>query len=307
MTCECCGEMLVLDNLELAFRRADVVAALSAYEQQSRCQANDDLCVMDGERFFVRCMINLPLQGRERHYGIGAWAEVSQTDFEKILVCWDDENQQKFPPIAGKLANNVPLAVGSFGCEVAVKLTGKDTRPELVIADSHCSLYDEQMHGISVHRANAYTDVYRKGRRSKPQVMQLVEEPELNAQICDCCGSIVHTYCGGVERAGEIVADYWFRIVDGHDNSYTVAISLANRDQRQVVVLSCHLSTENLTYRILDTHESPWNGFGDYGRPMARDAVLNDIGKAEIFELVDFIAAKDTRLVKYVTDQMALL
>lgn len=39
--------------MELSFRRPDVIFNLTSEERKARCKENDDICILDGERFFV--------------------------------------------------------------------------------------------------------------------------------------------------------------------------------------------------------------------------------------------------------------
>lgn len=159
--CPCCGKLVPADNIEISFLRPDDIAAMNVDEREARCRYNDDLYVLDEARYFVRCTIPLPILESSRHYSIGAWAEIDKSSFEKIYGRWEDEDQANEPPMQGKLANQVPLTVGSEGCLVHVQLTGPTTRPEMVILDKACSLYAEQTSGITIHRADEYSSLVR--------------------------------------------------------------------------------------------------------------------------------------------------
>lgn len=59
MQCSICGETHPIDELELAYRRPDAAAILTEDERAQRVRENADLCVIDGERFFVRAVLPL--------------------------------------------------------------------------------------------------------------------------------------------------------------------------------------------------------------------------------------------------------
>lgn len=162
VTCSCCGKMVPASNIELSFRRPDDIAALEEPEINERCKFNDDIYVLDGQRFFIRCTLPLPLHESEIHYAIGAWAEIRQTDFAKVWDLWEDENQSNLPAIFGTLANKVPLTIGSINCAIEVNLTSPTTRPEIKVLDESCSLYKEQNFGVTAHRASEYSDLVRR-------------------------------------------------------------------------------------------------------------------------------------------------
>lgn len=298
--CSCCGKMVPAENIELAFRRPDDVAALSSDELDMRCTHTDDICVLDGERFFVRCTIALPVQMSSQPYAIGAWAEISKVDFDLVWELWSDVDQSGMPAIGGVLANQIPLTAGSAGCRVAVQLVGPKTRPRMMIADEACSLFQEQKDGINIHRASEYSDIFRNPRRDQAERL-VVEEPELDLDECPCCDSAIHNYCGYITAGdeGAISADYWLRIPEGHKGLFTVAVSIADGGEARVAVLLGEATNDGLTYRLLDREESPWEDFGEYGAVMDRHQVLADPAKPVFFRMVDAIAAGDSRLVAH--------
>ncbi|WP_295752410.1 DUF2199 domain-containing protein [Undibacterium sp.] len=162
VTCSCCGKLVPASNIELSFRRPDEIAALEEPDINERCKFNDDIYVLDEQRFFIRCTLPLPVHESADHYAIGAWAEIGQTDFTRIWDLWEDENQSNLPAICGTLANKVPLTMGSINCAIEVKLTGPTTRPEIKVLDELCSLYKEQTFGVTAHRASEYSGLVRR-------------------------------------------------------------------------------------------------------------------------------------------------
>ncbi len=298
--CTCCGKFVPLAAIELAYRRPDEIAALSNEEQEVRCVHNDDVGILDGERFFVRCTIPLPLRNSAQSYSIGAWAEISKRDFEKVEELWEEVEQAEEPTIEGVLANQIALTTGSFGCLVAIHLVGPKTRPLISIADEACSLYREQKDGIHAHRAIEYSDVVQKWP-SDDDGLTVVEEEELDASACPCCNQTIRSYCGHITEGDNGVgcAAYWLRIPAGHDGYFTVAVSIAEGGGPRVAVLVGEATQDGLTYRLLDRENSPWDDFGEYGGVMDRSDVLADPAKPIFFEMVDAIAARDSRLVAH--------
>ena len=163
MICDHCGEDHPIEEIELAFRRPDVAAALSQEERERRVDENADLCVLDGDRFFVRAVLPLPLDGGSSVYNIGLWVEVEQGSFEKIYALWDDDAQAEQAPFQAWIANQVPhQQPTTIGLEGRLQLTGSTTRPKVLVAESTHPLYQEQVNGISTHRAFQYTSLVSK-------------------------------------------------------------------------------------------------------------------------------------------------
>lgn len=160
MICSKCGEEHSLEEMELTFRRPDDVARLSAEERARLVQENNDLCVIEGKRFFIRALLPLPVESRDIPYCIGLWVEVTQETFERVYELWDSDDQVREPPFAAQIANEIPTACGSLGLHAEIRLTGPTTRPDVFLQPSQHQLYIEQTRGIDDHRTFEYSALF---------------------------------------------------------------------------------------------------------------------------------------------------
>ena len=158
--CTECGHEHPLEELELTFLRPDVVAALQAEERRSRVQENNDLCVLDGERFFVRGLLPLPVTGRGHPYNVGIWVEVSQPTFERVYELWDEVDQADEPAFKVEIANDIPIQPPACGLSASLELTGPTTRPVVALSPAEHPLFGEQSCGITAHRAAQYSGLF---------------------------------------------------------------------------------------------------------------------------------------------------
>lgn len=102
-----CENMAV--PLEHNFRMPDDVFALGD-EQQSRASIRHNFVSLDGERFFVRCLLPVRVEG----YGtwcVGMWVEVSKPDYERAWEAWDDPKHYEDLQFAGTVANSIATAL----------------------------------------------------------------------------------------------------------------------------------------------------------------------------------------------------
>lgn len=158
--CEQCGIDHPVDELELSFKRPDIIAGLTTDARSSRVQENNDLAVLDGQRFFVRAVLPLAVLERARPYNLGVWVEVDQRSFERIYAIWDEVDQSNEPPFHAHLANEVPLLPQTNGLAAELQLTSASTRPSVRLAFAAHPLAIEQFHGITLHRAHEYSSVF---------------------------------------------------------------------------------------------------------------------------------------------------
>ena len=160
MKCSSCGEEHPADELELTFRRPDAIIDLPAEDFLTRVKEDANRATIDGERFFLRGTLPLPVPERGSDYAIGIWVEVAPDTFWRVIELWTSEDQADEPPFAATLANQIPLLPPTLGLQVAIKLTGPTTRPEFHVAPVEHPIYREQTAGITAHRIHEYTALF---------------------------------------------------------------------------------------------------------------------------------------------------
>ncbi len=160
MLCSKCGKEHPLEEMELTFQRPDDAASLSPDERQAFLQENNELCIIKGERFFIRAILPLPVESRAEPYCIGLWVEVAQSDFERVYELWESEDQLSEPPIPAVVANAIPITAGALGHSAELRLAGPAFRPDVILKPSNHPIYIEQSAGIDVHRVAEYTALF---------------------------------------------------------------------------------------------------------------------------------------------------
>ena len=53
---------------------------------------SEDFCVINGENFFVRCVLDFPIKGFDIQFGFGVWSSLSKINFKKYLDEFDNGN-----------------------------------------------------------------------------------------------------------------------------------------------------------------------------------------------------------------------
>lgn len=160
MICRQCGQEHSIDEMELTFRRPDAVATMDADERERTVREDDDLCAIDARRFFVRAVLPLPVASRETPYRIGLWVEVDRAAFGRIIDLWSDPSQANEAPFPARIANDVPTLPSTIGLSAELQLTGPRTRPYVTLGPMSHPLAEEQVAGISLHRAHEYSSQF---------------------------------------------------------------------------------------------------------------------------------------------------
>jgi hypothetical protein len=157
MRCSVCGAEHKVVDLEPSFSRPDEVVALPAELRAQRVKEDDDLCSMSGvdspDRYFVRCVLPVPLLDVGRSFNWGLWAEVGRAAFERVVELWRDPNQALEPAMAATVANQVPLSPDTRGLAVQMHLISPTARASLRVGSDDAHPFSvECRQGVTVHR-----------------------------------------------------------------------------------------------------------------------------------------------------------
>jgi hypothetical protein len=133
------------------------VFVLGEAEREQRAEVGDDSAVLrdpGGDRFFVRSLLELPIDGEEGYFGYGTWIEVSPEAFEALGELWHDVEGWRSQPFAGALANELAPYEGTEGLPVAIRLREVSLLPLVELDEVDHELVRAQRDGISPHRAH---------------------------------------------------------------------------------------------------------------------------------------------------------
>lgn len=146
-TCSICGQQHEGLVKDWAYTLPDAVWEIPEAERVEKARFNTDLCNF-GERYFIRCLLEVPFShGRDR-FGWGAWAEVDFGTFKRYLELYSEDGSLE-PAHFGNLANGLPAYPGSLGAPVFIQFRDPKSRPALYLEESNVSdLAREQRSGI---------------------------------------------------------------------------------------------------------------------------------------------------------------
>ena len=156
-SCDVCGETHAGETRDIRMGLPQPIFLLDEDEREQRSVVRDDSAVLhgeDGDRFFVRALLELPIAGEEGYFGYGAWIEVSEADFAALGELWDDENGWRSDPVAGTLANELSPYAFTDGMPLRIRLRDVELLPLVELEDGEHELVRAQRNGISPHRAH---------------------------------------------------------------------------------------------------------------------------------------------------------
>lgn len=145
--CSVCGirhEGLITNR---GYKLPDEVWSIPEAERSQRAKFDSDLCQL-GERFFIRCVLLVPLSDCPDAFGWGVWAEVDWPTFERYLELYEADGSSE-PSHRGLLANEIPGYPQSLGTYIDIRFGPASKRPSICLtSEDDSQLAEEQRRGM---------------------------------------------------------------------------------------------------------------------------------------------------------------
>lgn len=155
--CSCCGR--THDDLpDVGFDRPVYAHDIPQGERDDRVQLGSDLCVVDGEHYFIRGLIEIPVHDHAETFGIGVWVSQKRESFETYA---EHPDTADIGPFFGWLSSAF-----EFGGESALNLKtmahfrGGGLRPSIELEETGHPLAVAQRDGVSLDEAWAFVHGY---------------------------------------------------------------------------------------------------------------------------------------------------
>ena len=62
---------------------------IPAEERSSRCSLTSDVCVIDGNEFFIPGCLEIPVADYPQSFVWGVWVSLSEKSFKRFIELWD--------------------------------------------------------------------------------------------------------------------------------------------------------------------------------------------------------------------------
>ena len=120
-------------------------------ERAARTQFTPDTCIVrdeDGEHYFVRGVIAIPVHGQAEPFGIGAWVSQSRANFERYVA--DEAREPTFGWLVTRIAH---YAEPTFLLKTRLHFGDRRRRPAIELEPTAHPLAVDQREGIALARA----------------------------------------------------------------------------------------------------------------------------------------------------------
>ena len=138
---------------ELSYHLPAIIASLDDDERQSRCTVGSDQCSLDGETFFIRCVLQLPIRDSGEIYGVGVWSTLSRENFKLYSDNWENPRRAGIGPFLGWFASFVETFEDTINLKCRVWPRDDLVRPVIELEPTDHPLALAQREGLELSRA----------------------------------------------------------------------------------------------------------------------------------------------------------
>ena len=117
-----------------------------------RAELSSDQCIIDGEHFFIRGRLEIPVHGLGVPFCWLVWVSLSTLNFERASELWQAHGRETEPPYFGWLSSVLPGYPNTLNLKSNVHTRPVGQRPFVELEPTDHPLALEQRHGISQER-----------------------------------------------------------------------------------------------------------------------------------------------------------
>ncbi len=139
--------------------------SLPAEERDTRALLSSDQCIIDGEHFFVRGSIVIPVNDGVEPFIWLVWVSISADNFAKTSELWETQGREAEPSYFGWLQSALPYGESTLNLRTSVQTMPLGQRPQIAVEPGEHQLSIEQCRGITMARVQEIAENAMHGDR----------------------------------------------------------------------------------------------------------------------------------------------
>jgi hypothetical protein len=147
MHCSTCGKPLEALT-DLSFGAPLQYDEIPSENRDGRATLTSDSCTIDGQHFFVRGCLEIPVRGRADTFTWGVWCSLSQLNHTRYMELFDHMDVLAEGPYFGWLCNRIPGYPDTLFLKTNVHLRPHPNRPTIELEPTSHPLAIHQREGI---------------------------------------------------------------------------------------------------------------------------------------------------------------
>jgi hypothetical protein len=154
--CSRCGEFHEDLPMSYGVEAPTLVGTIPADEQSKRVDLSTDQCIIDGQYFFIRGCVELPVLDGSGPFTWGVWVSLNETNFTRMSELWSIEGREHEPGCFGWLCTALPCYPDTMYLKTNVLIRPIGTRPAIEIQHADHPLYIDQTRGITIDQIRGF-------------------------------------------------------------------------------------------------------------------------------------------------------
>jgi hypothetical protein len=120
-------------------------------ERERRVELTSDTCIIDQEDFFIRGVIEIPVQDYPHPFGFGVWVSQKKENFYTYL---ENSDSEEIGPFFGWLSNNIAYyPENTVSLQTMAHFRSGGLRPRIELEPTDHPLAIDQRNGITMAKA----------------------------------------------------------------------------------------------------------------------------------------------------------
>lgn len=144
-----------LNDVQMCFGSSSPASLMVAPEEyEKRVLENADQCIVDGEHYFIRGHIEIPVTDSDEAFIWSVWVSLSAQSFEHMSEHWDSNSRQDCEPYFGWLCTRIPCYPETLHLRTSVQQQQKGSVPTIKVELTQHPLSLDQESGIRLSRVH---------------------------------------------------------------------------------------------------------------------------------------------------------
>jgi hypothetical protein len=118
-----------------------------------------ELCIIEGQGYFVRGLIEIPVPARDDVFSWDVWVSLSRDNFMRTVDLWDEPGRENQPPSFGWLCNAISGYPSTLNLKTNVHARPVGQRPSIELEPTDHPLAVEQRTGITPARVREIAEL----------------------------------------------------------------------------------------------------------------------------------------------------
>lgn len=132
--------------------QANQIDAFESIDEMPRTFLDEDICIVDGEYYFIRGLIHLPIIGTTETFRWGVWGSLSRENFQKLVAMNDNPKRVELDPMFSWLSTKIDDYPDTLSLKMYAHIQPPPKRPVFELEYTDHPLSQEHHHGIAPER-----------------------------------------------------------------------------------------------------------------------------------------------------------